>query len=101
MKMAVKSKKSIEAAKKLNLTIGYYLRDKRIEADLSQKDVALLCGYNAQFVSNWERGMSLPPMTIIKKLLKIYHVPAHEFIDLMIDSQRSLLEVQLGLKSGA
>jgi transcriptional regulator with XRE-family HTH domain len=41
---------------------------------LTQGEVAEFLGYStAQFVSNWERGVSTPPMGILKTLAKKYN----------------------------
>ncbi len=59
-----------------------YLKEKRAGAKLSQKDVSNKLGYKtSQFISNWERGLSTPPITVIKKLAGIYNVPAKEMFD--------------------
>lgn len=43
-------------------TIGKFLRDARVSAGLTQRDVSAKMGYtSAQFVSNWERGVCAPP----------------------------------------
>lgn len=49
---------------------GDFLREKRMKAGLSQKEVALGLGYTTpQFISNWERGLSNPPISSIRKLV--------------------------------
>ena len=49
------------------------LKQKRIRAGLSQRDVSDALGYSTpQFISNWERGISTPPMDAIPKLAEIY-----------------------------
>lgn len=61
-----------------------YLRNKRIAAGFSQADVSTELGYSTpQFVSNWERGVSLPPVNIIKTLAKKYRTSAEEMYELM------------------
>ena len=49
------------------------LKTLRESAGLSQADVADKLGYiSGQFISNWERGVSFPPIKAIPKLAKIY-----------------------------
>ena len=49
--------------------IGKFLKEKRTKAGLTQQEVALGLSYDtAQFVSNWERGISLPPLVALPKL---------------------------------
>lgn len=72
---------------------GEYLRELRRAANRSQQDVADVFGYTtAQFVSNWERGQSLPPEGALPKLAKIYGVPVRELIDRMAALKLAKLE---------
>ena len=46
---------------------GEYLKEKRVAADLTQKEVAEKIGYSsAQYISNFERGIALPPLSKLK-----------------------------------
>jgi transcriptional regulator with XRE-family HTH domain len=52
-----------------------YLKFKRKQAKLTQLQVSKELNYDsAQFVSNWERGISLPPAKELKILAKMYHI---------------------------
>lgn len=52
-----------------------FLKTSRMKAGLSQADVSNAMGYmTPQFVSNWERGVSQPPISELKNLAKIYMV---------------------------
>lgn len=65
--------------------IALYLKKKRLEAGLSQAAVAEKLGYScSQFVSNWERGVSEPPVATLYKLAEIYHMPMEEVFDLSL-----------------
>lgn len=58
------------------MIISQLLKEARLKADLSQKDVSDQLGYTSpQFVSNWERGVSRPPLEICKELCKILQLP--------------------------
>lgn len=49
------------------------LKTAREKAGLTQDQVAKRFGWqSAQFVSNWERGISYPPIAIIKRLARLY-----------------------------
>lgn len=61
---------------------GLWLKQKREEADLSQGDVAKIFGFEAQYVSNWERGKGQPSMVYHRKLAKIFKIKESE-IDMM------------------
>lgn len=55
------------------------LKKLRINAELSQRDVSDALGYSTpQFISNWERGVSYPPIRALKTLAKLYDVDAEE-----------------------
>lgn len=57
--------------------LGRHLRKLRTQAGLSQVDVSTKLGYRSnQFVSNWERGLSYPPMRSLFVLSNLYGIPA-------------------------
>lgn len=59
-----------------------YLKELRLRAALSQDAVAGLLGYeSSQFISNWERGLSHPPLKAVPVLAKVYKVPTQEMYD--------------------
>lgn len=62
-----------------NVEFHDYLRELRIKASLPQDVVAKALGYrSSQFISNWERGSSHPPLKAIRKLAKMYNVAPDE-----------------------
>lgn len=76
-----------------------FLKRKRVDAKMSQKEVAETLGYSTpQFISNWERGLSSPPMKALKTLADLYRVRGEELYDLMVQNAvervRSQLEVE-------
>ena len=57
------------------LELGKFLKTARKKSKLSQWEVAQDLGYgSAQFISNWERGISYPPTKSLPKLCKMYGV---------------------------
>lgn len=55
--------------------LALFMRDARIKAGLSQGELAEALGYkSAQFVSNWERGVSSPPLALLRKLATVLGV---------------------------
>src|SRR5438132_1707241 len=91
MMMASKDKRLLEVRRvdggtdELRLRIvSKFLKEKRVMAGLTQWDVASALKYTtAQFVSNWERGVSLPPLETLPKLAELFGVPGREFIAVM------------------
>lgn len=82
-----------------------YLRLLRSSAGLSQGDVAKTMGYSsAQFVSNWERGLSVPPASAFEQLAKAFKIPydelAAKFIAFSLKNFETELHEKLFSKSG-
>lgn len=78
-------------------SFAQYLKDSRIAAGLSQRDVSEKLGYTtSQFISNWERGLSTPPTKAVKKLAELYNLSIEEFLDLLL--QETLHQVTLDFK---
>lgn len=64
-----------------------FLKEKRVAAGLSQKDVADKLGYSTpQFISNWERGVSHPPINALKKIGEMYKVSADELFEVTLNA---------------
>ena len=64
-----------------------FLKEKRVAAGLSQKDVADKLGYSTpQFISNWERGVSHPPINALKKIGEMYKVSADELFEVTLNT---------------
>lgn len=66
--------------------LSLYLKKKRVEAGLTQSEVASELGYTSpQFISNWERGLASPPVFVLKNLTKLYKVSADEMFKMLLD----------------
>lgn len=79
--------------------LATFLKNKRKLSGMSQKDVSNRLGYTtAQFISNWERGVSSPPMNILKKLAEIYQVGLEEFYDVLLQATIEEAKVDLHKK---
>lgn len=62
-----------------------FLQKKRIAAGFSQFDVSTKLGYSTpQFVSNWERGVSHPPINALKRIAQLYNVSAEEIFEVVL-----------------
>lgn len=67
------------------MNLAKFLKDKRLQAGFSQGDVAKKLGYTSpQFVSNWERGLSRPPTTTLRKLAQIYNISLNEMFETVL-----------------
>jgi transcriptional regulator with XRE-family HTH domain len=78
--------------------ISDLLKKARENAGLSQAEVARELGYSSpQFVSNWERGLSSPPVPKLKKLCKMYQLSVDQAYQAMLAA--TLEEVERKLHS--
>ena len=72
------------------------LRQARVDAGLSQQEVAAALGYGGpQFVSNWERGLCSPPLEALFQIARICRVDDDEFLEFVTEEvKRHLHEMQ-------
>jgi transcriptional regulator with XRE-family HTH domain len=75
---------------------GEYLKEKRVAADLTQKEVADKIGYSsAQYISNFERGIALPPLNKLKIMVRLYRMPKSEVIQMVVEAKIKILNMHL------
>jgi transcriptional regulator with XRE-family HTH domain len=75
--------------------VGRFLKTKREKAGLTQQDVAKALHYSTpQFVSNWERGVSLPPLDALPKLAVLFKAQPKEIIEVIEKYQEQILKKQ-------
>ena len=68
-------------------TLGIFIKEKRIEKNYSQKELAKLLFVTEWAVSKWERGLSYPDITLIPSLCEVLEVSEHELITASIDTE--------------
>lgn len=74
------------------LLFGAELRRLRLGAGLTQLDVSKALQYStAQFVSNWERGVSMPPYAAIDPLARVFGVSRRKLVALVIEAETAIL----------
>lgn len=72
------------------------LKSRRTASGLTQNDVAKKLGYSSpQFVSNWERGLSCPPVSAISRLSGLYKVSEKELFELILEATVNRVEQSL------
>ena len=92
--MAAKKKQYILPRRYTDL--GEYLQKMRSRAGLTQREVSLALGYSsAQFISNFERGIAVPPLKKLKTLVKMYDMSAENVMSLILDAERAHLQAVL------
>lgn len=79
--------------------LAQFLKEKRVQSGLSQKDVATKLGYTtSQFISNWERGISHPPLNTLRSLSNLYKINPDEMFDVLLKATVAQVEVDLKKK---
>lgn len=65
--------------------LAVFLKDKRTHAGFTQNQVAKKLGYSSpQFISNWERGLSNPPIATLKVLAELYQASSDEMFNAIL-----------------
>lgn len=84
------------------MNLGQFLKSKRENASLSQGDVAKKLKYTSpQFISNWERGVSSPPIKVLKQLSQLYKIGSDELFNLILEHSLKELKANLMTEFGA
>lgn len=82
--------------KRIRETLGTYLKDKRLKKGFSQADFATRLGYaSPQFVSDWERGVSSPPMKKLPEIASELNVKIDVLFDLLVELATNQLREDL------
>lgn len=66
-------------------TFGSFIRTKRTEKNLSQKDLAEELFVTEGAVSKWERGVSYPDITLVPDICRVLEISEHELITASTD----------------
>jgi transcriptional regulator with XRE-family HTH domain len=72
--------------------LGEYLQAMRTKAGFTQREVSLALGYSsAQFISNFERGIAVPPLKKLKVLVKMYDMPVETVMNMILEAEREII----------
>lgn len=84
-----------------NLSIGGYIREKRLVAGISQKALGEIMDLSVPCVSNWESGKSIPTYVNLSKIAKALGCPKDQLAKLWRKdrSSRKLLKVAKKVKA--
>lgn len=75
------------------MEIANLIKKHRKQVGIKQKEVSAQLGYtSAQFVSNWERGISWPPLKDVNKVCAILKIKPAKLKSLMIKARREEIE---------
>ncbi|MBO5954333.1 MAG: helix-turn-helix transcriptional regulator, partial [Clostridia bacterium] len=75
-------------------SFGEFLKGKRTEKNLTQKELAKLLIVSESAVSKWEKDVAHPDITLLPKLAEILDVTEHELITASIDKKTREEKVQ-------
>ena len=75
-------------------TFGSFLKEKRQEKKLTQKDLAKVLFVSESAVSKWEKDISHPDITLLPKLAETLSVTEHELITASVDETTRKEKVQ-------
>lgn len=68
-------------------SFGEFLKQKRQEQNLTQKELSKMLFVSESAVSKWEKDVSHPDITMLPKLSEILNVTEHELITASVDKQ--------------
>lgn len=78
------------------MQIGEYLKTKREKIGLTQGQVSNKLGYSSpQFISNIERGSSLPPLSILKEISKLLKLNDKTIMELLLEQKKKQIRSYL------
>ena len=66
---------------------GSFIKEKRINKNYSQKELADLLYVTESAVSKWERGVSYPDITLISDICKVLEISEKELIQSSDDNE--------------
>ncbi len=81
-------------------SFGEYIRKKRLEAGLTQKDLAAQLFVTESTVSKWERGLSYPDVSMVTSICAALRITEHEFFAACDDDQAHAQERQAAVWRG-
>lgn len=71
------------------------LKQARQKAGLTQQQAAKALGYKTpQFISNWERDISTPPVESIKTIAKLYKIEANDLFEYVLGTEIHLFRAK-------
>ncbi len=70
----------------MNEKFGAFFKQKRLEKNLTQKELANMLYVSESAVSKWEKGVAHPDITLLPKLAEILGVTEHELITSSVDN---------------
>lgn len=67
---------------------GKRLRELRVERNLTQTQLAQRCGSNRPFISNLERGVKVPSLTMVLRLAEALECRVYDLVNVFDSGRR-------------
>lgn len=68
-----------KVTKQPRMTFGSMLREFRLKANLEQEQVGRACGVSGNAISNWERNVARPDVSLVPTLCRLLNIPLYDF----------------------
>ncbi len=82
--------------KKTNKHLGQVIKEYRVNAGLTQKDLAEKLGYNIpQFISLMENGHSKIPLNVLGELISYLKIPEKMVLELLLEAYKKEAREQI------
>ena len=75
-------------------TFGAFLKQRRIDKNLTQKELANILFVSESAVCKWEKDIAHPDITLLPKLAEVLGVSEHELITASVDNQARTEKLQ-------
>lgn len=75
-------------------SFGEFLKQKRLEKNLTQKELAEILFVSSSTISKWEKDVAHPDITLLPKLSNILDVTEHELITASVDNSARQEKIQ-------
>jgi transcriptional regulator with XRE-family HTH domain len=64
------------------LTIGLLIKKRRLLNNMTQEQLAVLIPIGRTAISKWERGITIPDLTIVMRLCEIFKISLNELLEI-------------------
>lgn len=100
---AEKNRYKLIMAERYFAKFGQVLKEARVAAHLSQTTAASALNYDQQLLSHWERGLSAPPVRILRKIAKLYDIQVDDLYALLMEDslRRTRLRLEEQIRKSA
>lgn len=85
-------KSPLKKSKNKSLNLGSYLKESRVQLNLTQNQVAERLNLTPQFISSIELAKCSPPKNILKKMIIFYKIDPQVIITLILKEEIQRLE---------